>query len=118
MANRNFTQPIPSIANGLQLAYKGALDSGASVSVSGQSHDIFVVAVGTWNYSGLIIVMPNNGNTPKAKCLMSYGNTEESDAATLTRFSFEANGSWGIKITNTTTVDQVPVMVFLIKKHY
>ena len=88
----------------------------ANISVNGSfsidnnsPHSIFIVAYGTWNYSCLYAVFPNQGGTPISRLLSSYiGGTDD-------RISFSANGAWGITINNTSQY-QMPVTVMKIKK--
>lgn len=73
------------------------------------SHNIFIVAYGTWNYSSIYIVFPNNGNAPISRLLASHSGQDDD------KVSFSANGSWGIIINNTSQYE-MPVTVIKLKK--
>lgn len=100
-----------TLVTGLQLVSRTSIPSNGSVSVSGQSHEIYLVVGGTWNRTEVFIVMPTQGNTPKTFLLANYdGNT------TLQWYSVSANGNWGITLTNNTTSD-MNTLIFKFMKH-
>lgn len=108
---------LNSDAAGLKTVYKGSLaasGTGASVSITGAgTHCIYLVAVGTWNQSRLLVVYPGNGGDVRVKPLSWYANsdTAPSDIVTITAGS----GTSGITIANASS-NACPLTVFAIVK--
>ena len=63
-------------------------------STSQQAHDVFIVIVGTWNYSTVYLVFPNNSGSPVVRLIASYQGSTPIAGVTI-----EANGNWGLKLT-------------------
>ena len=102
---------------GLKTVYKGSLaasGTGASVSITGAgTHCIYIVAVGNWNASRILVVYPGNGGDVRVKPLSWYANsdTAPSDIVTITAGS----GTSGITIANASS-NACPLTVFAIVK--
>lgn len=56
-------------------------------------HSIYLVFAGTWNYSVILAVFPNNGSAPVVTTLARH-------SANNMPVSVSANGTRGISITN------------------
>ena len=109
---------VPEVyPGGFNTVYKGSLaasGTGASVTITGAgTHCIYIVAVGNWNASRILVVYPGNGGDVRVKPLSWYANsdTAPTDIVTITAGS----GTSGITIANASS-NACPLTVFAIVK--
>lgn len=105
----NYTQL--NNAQGIVREFFGEVGANSSKSFDSQSpHNVWLVLYGTWNYSGVYLVFPNQGGTPVSVLLGKHSNNP--------LCTFSANGNWGIKVNNTHTTYAQPCTVYRIVKGY
>lgn len=96
-------------AQGIIREYFGQIAVGGSASISSNTpHDVWLVLFGAWNASGVYLVFPNNGGTPVSVLLGKHSNNP--------LCTFSANGSWGIKVNNTSTAYAQHCTIYRIRK--
>ena len=92
----------------LILMDSGSIAANTTISISNaNAHLIFIIAYGTWNYSVLLAVFPNNSSAPIVKVICGYSSSSA--------YQITANGSWGINIKNTGS-SNMPCVVIGISK--
>lgn len=69
----------------------------------------FIVFVGSWNYAGVYLVFPNNGNAPVVITLGKYSSNP--------LITVSAYGNWGITLTNGSNQFAQPYVVYRIRKN-
>ena len=108
MSSMSYT--LLNTAQGIVREYYGSVPANSSVSIaSDRPHDIWLVLYGSWNYSGMYLLFPNNGSSPVSVLLGKYGNNP--------LCTFSANGNWGITVNNTSTSYAQQCAIYRIMKY-
>lgn len=93
----------------VELLYGGNVGANVTLNIANNDpHAVFVVFWGTWNYSGVYLVFPNNGSTPVSVLLGKHGS------ALL--LSVSAYGTWGISLKNPHGSVSMPATVLKVLK--
>jgi len=97
---------------GMYTVYQGTVRKTESIDIEPVSaHTVYIVRIGNWNTAYLLAVFPNDGSNPIVRTIASYTETPFSN----TGFTITNNGTWGIKITNTSTSLNHALTVIAIK---
>lgn len=92
----------------IHLVAKGTLASNGTIAIDNtEPTNLFLVTMGSWNISYLLLVSPNNGGAPVVQELLNRGGG--------TYYQITANGDWGITVKNTHTNSR-PYSVYVIPR--
>ena len=99
-------------AEAMYTVYRGKITNSNSVDISAvTSHTIYLVAIGNWSASRLLLVFPNNGSAPIVRQLGAYENTDFDSSP----FSISENGNFGITITSSSETTHALTVIAITK---